>query len=701
MDGAPTIADLQRRLTQLEAENLALRAELQALHGANRTACEGKERLELAQRATGVGIFDWDMVCDVAYISPEWLRVYGLPENTGNLKQEDWLRLLHPEDRDSAAARAIEAARSGAPYEDEFRVIWPDDSVHWVHTGGRTLFDEHGRARRFLGTAVDLTRVKQVEQALRDAEDRMRLATEATGVGIWEWNVISNTIRWDAQMFQIYGITPTPDGLIPYNTWRSAVIPDDLPEQERILLETVRRLGHGSREFRISRPGESECRHIQAVETVRTDAKGRAEWVVGTNVDITARKQAAQALRQREAELRGITANLSRAKDAAENACNAKDQFLAVLSHELRTPLAPVRMAISTWEQQKDLLPPMFHQDLAMVRRNVDLECRLIDDMLDLNRITRGKLDLQFARVDLHEEARHAIQTVKTDAAGKQIVVSFDPDATQPVVVGDAARVQQVLWNLLKNAVKFTPPGGTVAMATRNTPDGHICLEVRDTGAGIEPHHMQRIFNAFEQGGPLVNRQFGGLGLGLTISKAIVEMHGGTLVSSSEGKGRGATFTLKLKVAAPTGPSAKDRQIANSAIGLSARRRNQLLRILLVEDHSDTAHIMKRLLGSFGYNVHTAGSVAEALAAAQAHFFDLVISDIGLPDGDGYGLMRQLIAQRPIKGIALTGYGMEDDVQQGIDAGFTAHLTKPISFEQLELTIRRVLEDGAAVHSED
>jgi CheY-like chemotaxis protein len=312
--------------------------------------------------------------------------------------------------------------------------------------------------------------------------------------------------------------------------------------------------------------------------------------------------------------------------------------------------------------------------------------------MLDLNRIARGKLELQFAPVDLHAEVRHAMQTVEEDAASKQLVMSFDADAAHAEVVGDAARLQQVLWNVLKNAVKFTPPGGSVSVRTYNTKPDRVCIEVRDTGPGIEPELVDRIFNAFEQGGAQVTRQFGGLGLGLAISKVLTEMHGGKLTARSDGKGLGATFTLDLELAAIPEASAEARGAAGApAPNASASKREEPTRILLVEDHKDTAHLMKRLLGGIGYDVQIAGTVAAALSADEARTFDLVISDLGLPDGSGYDLMRQLTARHPTKGIALSGYGMEEDVKQGVEAGFAAHLTKPINLEQLELTIQRVV----------
>ncbi len=403
-----------------------------------------------------------------------------------------------------------------------------------------------------------------------------------------------------------------------------------------------------------------------------------------------------EALRESEARLKASKAR-RRSRHGRRRARNrAKDHFLAVLSHELRTPLAPVRMAVSLWERRADELPLEFQQDLAMIRRNVDLECRLIDDLLDLNRIIRGKVDLQFTHVDLHKEVRHAIQTVDGEAKTKQVSISFAPEADEIQVVADATRLQQVLWNLLKNAVKFTPAGGAVGVRTYRNAEGNICIEVRDTGTGIEPADIEQIFNAFEQGGPDVTRQFGGMGLGLTISRALATMHGGKLTAHSEGRGRGATFMLELALGISSERiTGENRLPAPTKPGLSAENQKEILHILLVEDHVDTAKMLTRVLKSLGYGVQTAGTIAEALSAADTRPFDLLISDLGLPDGSGYDLVRQMRARRPTKAIALSGFGMEEDVQQGREAGFAKHLTKPVNFEQLELCIQDVMENGA------
>jgi nitrogen-specific signal transduction histidine kinase len=360
----------------------------------------------------------------------------------------------------------------------------------------------------------------------------------------------------------------------------------------------------------------------------------------------------------------------------------AKDQFLAMLSHELRTPLTPVLASASALESDR-ISPESMSESVQIIRRNVELEARLIDDLLDLTRISTGKVQLNLEIVDAHTLLRNALEICHTDIEQKHLKLQLDLAAQKVHLRADPARVQQILWNLIKNAIKFTPKGGAISIATSNDPDGQLRVEVADSGIGIEPEALPKIFDAFEQGG---RTKFGGLGLGLAISKTLAEAHEGTIAAESAGRNQGAKFSVVLPTSAKMGTAAVP------TILLASRPR-QSRRILLVEDHEDTNKSLTKLLRLRGYEVESASNIESALALAAAAEFDVLVSDIGLPDGTGIDLIRQLRSDRPPLAIALTGFGMEDDLRKTHEAGFYHHLVKPIDVNKLDLLI----QEGSSV----
>jgi PAS domain S-box-containing protein len=404
------------------------------------------------------------------------------------------------------------------------------------------------------------------------------------------------------------------------------------------------------------------------VNPVRDPSDGRVVQILSVSRDIT---------EERTAEER-----LLRMKEEAERANQAKDQFLAVLSHELRTPLSPVMMAVSELAGDRTL-DPAVQEQMAMIKRNVELEARLIDDLLDLSCVLNGKLRFDMHAVNLHQTLRYALDTCAHDLHAKQLRLTVSLKAPRYHVLADPARLEQVFWNLLKNAIKFTPQGGAVSVSSEASGDS-VRLIVTDNGIGMSAKDLARIFEPFEQADGHITRLFGGLGLGLAISRGVVERHGGKILAHSDGSGRGSSFTVELP--AHEVP-AEAQEVTNEPI---VEARSTIVRLLLVEDHADTAKTLARLLRNGGYHVQTANSATAALELASATPFDLLVSDIGLPDATGYELMRQLKARHGLKGIAMTGYGMEEDLKKGREAGFSEHLVKPIDVARLREAIRRV-----------
>ena len=393
------------------------------------------------------------------------------------------------------------------------------------------------------------------------------------------------------------------------------------------------------------------------------------------NATLEARNSALQ--REAEERMRRIRAEAARAEAEAANA--AKDRFLAMLSHELRTPLTPIIYAVALLEKDPNC-PGHIKEAAATIRRNVAAETRLIDDLLDLARIRSGKLTLEKEFADAHAILREAMDICFADTGKGVPKRSEQLRAENTRLEADPARLRQVFCNLLSNAVKFTPAEGTVLIRTANY--GHsLHVEVSDTGAGIEPHKLNSIFDAFEQAGTA--RSSAGLGLGLSICKALVVLHDGTIEAESAGLGAGASFIVKL----PCSDAAKSQAPPN----LAAESRPGPVRFLLVDDHADTLESLRSLLAREGHEVRTAATISQALEIAETYEFEILISDIALPDGQGTELLARLkSARNPPLGIALSGFGMEDDRKRSKRAGFAEHLTKPVDFAVLQRAIKRL-----------
>jgi PAS domain S-box-containing protein len=377
--------------------------------------------------------------------------------------------------------------------------------------------------------------------------------------------------------------------------------------------------------------------------------------------------------RQKELEL-----ELRKAKAAAEDASKAKNLFISILSHELRTPLTPALAVLSSLEGNSSLSAEVREQ-LKMVRRAIENEAGLVDDLLDLTRKSPGQVTLHFENVDVHETLKQSLKNLQRDADEKNLQVSVGLRARKHYVWADPRRLEQVFSNLLSNAIKFTPAGGAIAIRTSDVRE-KIRIQIADTGEGIRPDLLVSVFRAFEQAPE--SRKFGGLGLGLSIVKSLVTMHDGTVEAESAGPGKGATFTVELLT------------IENPAAGrakVSRSRTGKHYRLLLVEDDDDTRDALAQLLKGRGYAVTATGTVSEAIEAGTTEKFDLLLCDLGLPDGNGSDVIRYLKKKSALPAIAFTGFGQEEDVASALAAGFDSHITKPIKIQVLHETILKTL----------
>ena len=502
---------------------------------------------------------------------------------------------------------------------------------------------------------------------------RLRAEVQAKLAAIIEYSddaIISKTLdgvirTWNRGAERIFGFTAEEAVGQPL----LIIIPPDRHSEEPEILSRLRR-------------GE----RIEHYETVRRRKDGTlldVSVTVSPVRDSTGVIVGASKIARDITEQQRTLRELDAARKAAEAASRAKDHFLSILSHELRTPLTPALGGVSMLENRDDL-PEDVRTQLGIVRRNIETQARLVDDLLDLTRISRGIIEMHFETVDLHNLIRETAGTFQRELDDKEIAITLALHAREFHVWADPSRLQQVLFNLLSNALKFTPRGGSIALRTRTDASNRLMLTITDTGVGIESETLARLFQPFEQGHHgTTSRRFGGLGLGLSIARSLLQMHQGTIRALSEGANCGATFEVMLPTIAP----ADGRR---GEAGFLSDLKNLRLKILLVEDHEDSRRVLGKLLESFGCTVFSAGTVGEALLMAENRSFDLLVSDIGLPDGSGMDLMRAIGSRQKIKGIALSGFGQADDLRRSEEAGFEVHLTKPVNFQALQEVIKKV-----------
>jgi PAS domain S-box-containing protein len=441
----------------------------------------------------------------------------------------------------------------------------------------------------------------------------------------------------------------------------------DMPLEECPMAVTLKegRAVHGE-EIIVERSDGTRKNILPHPQPLR-DNSGKIVGAVNMLIDITERK--------------GAEAELKLAHDAAQKANRAKDDFLAALSHELRTPLSPVLLLASDAANNRDL-PPRVRTDFDTICKNIELEARLIDDLLDLSRLTLGKLTVDMKMLDTREPLLAALEKVENDISQKRIVLTLDLSNEHFSVKGDIVRLQQVFWNILKNAVKFTPANGNITVTSRaDTEKNELVIAISDSGIGMSADESSRVFEAFSQGDHAeTGKQFGGLGFGLAISHRLVDLHSGEIHAASDGPGKGSTFTIKL-------PLIKNEMQSPATFDDTPNPEKipkQGLRILLVEDHEPTRTSLTQLLLRRRHKITAVASLGGARAAVKNENFDLLISDIGLPDGTGFDLMKELQHNYGLKGIALTGFGTEEDIALSRKSGFVTHLTKPVRMESLD-----------------
>ncbi|BAY19778.1 two-component hybrid sensor and regulator [Anabaenopsis circularis NIES-21] len=801
-------ADMALTLQQLQQEKAERKQVEVALQ-------ESEQLLRLAIDAAWMGFWDWDIFTDKLIWSESHELLFGLSPGSFERTYAAFLACLHPEDRKSVTINITAALSNKTDYKDEFRIIWPDQSLHWISSQGKFYYDEQGQAVRMFGVCMDITGHKQTEENTRQLTSQVQeqanllnaiLATSVDHIYIFDRTGRHQYISHGGAA--ILGLKPQE---LLGKTLRDLNLPNDFAEQVETQQQAVMESGESVKD---------ECQlltieGLRDYEYILTPLRNHTQSIEGVIIvsrDITAHKKVEQSLRESEARFRRLFESnligvafwnmegyITDANDAylqlvgytrdefavvgkidwreltpaeylvldnhalaevqkngvsqiyekeyihhngqrvavvlgialladcqdrgvafvldisdrkraeqerdqllqteriarqeAEFANLIKDEFLAVLSHELRTPLNPI-LGWAKLLRNRQFDEKTTKQALETIERNAKLQTQLIEDLLDVSRILQGKLSLNVCPVSLVMVVQAALETVRLAAEAKsmQIHTVFDPNIGQ--VMGDPNRLQQVVWNLLSNAVKFTPASGQIEIQVKEI-DGQAQIQVSDTGKGIRPEFLPFVFDYFRQADGTTTRKFGGLGLGLAIVRQVVEMHGGTVKADSPGEGLGATFTVRIPLLVINEPVKRGENEFLSSESESPHLVG--IKVLVVDDEPDIRDLITFILHDYGVDVTAVTSATAALNELSQSLPDILISDIGMPEVDGYMLIRQLRQRSPQQGgnvpaIALTAYAGEINQQQALTAGFQLHIPKPVDPDALVSAIASLVK---------
>jgi PAS domain S-box-containing protein len=628
---------------------------------------EREDMLLMAQRAGGVAIFDWDVRSQTAHCSAEFFRIFGLPAREGTITGARWWSFVHPDDVEALQTHLTHANEGRGPATADYRITAADGARRWLSYAGQ--IQGPPERRRIVGTVLDITDRKRLEADLRqhaselsESRDVLALAMRGGSMGAWARNMVTDAVWWSPELEAIVGL-PAGGFEGTLAGFFDLVHPDDQPEARHVVSDAVERGTDYTIEFRFSH-ASGEWRWMEGRGRAVYNDDGSPRTLYGIGIDITSRKRAEMALHE--------------AKRAAESANQLKDQFLATLSHELRTPLNAI-LGYARMLQAGTIPVEKRPKAIDVIERNAVAQNQLIEDLLDMSRITAGKVRLDPAPIPVATVLREAVDAVKPTADGKTLTLDLELDPFAGMVTADTARLQQVFSNLLTNAVKFTPRGGRVSVSLRR--DGAaVEIGVADTGVGISPEFLPYIFEPFRQADARFDRGHGGLGLGLAITKQLVDLHGGSIRAASDGAGRGAAFTIRLPHASDALPLIADAVGAGPGAAFGSAASLKGLEILLVDDEPDTLTMFREALEGAGARVRTAANAPDALQLTDGWCPDLLVSDLGLPGMDGYDLLLALRARttHPFPAVAVSAYASTDDRARALAVGFRAHYAKPI-----------------------
>ncbi|HVY83139.1 MAG TPA: PAS domain S-box protein [Steroidobacteraceae bacterium] len=636
---------------------------------------DSETMLRLAIQGARVGTWASDLGNGTVYWSPELEHIFGLEPGSFEGTREAFVQRVHSEDRDLVREAVDRAIEKRTDYSVEFRFRHASGEWRWMDSRGRAVYDEDGRGVSVYGVGIDITDRKRAEQARAHLAAIVESSDDA---------IISKTLdgiitTWNVGASRLFGYTA--EEIIGQSIL--TIIPRELQHEESQILERLRR-------------GE-RIEHYETTRCTRDGQQLRVSLTVSPVRDSSGRIVGASKIARNITERERLLESERAARSHAERLSRIKDEFLATLSHELRTPLNAI-LGWSALLRQHTVLPEERTRGLETIERNARVQAQIINDLLDMSRIVSGKLHLDVQPIYLQDVISAAIETVRPSAEARHIRLTTLLDSTIGRTRGDPNRLQQVLWNLLTNAVKFTPQGGRIQVLLERV-SSHVEITVADSGVGIKAEFLPYVFDRFRQADASTTRRFGGLGLGLSIVRNLVEMHGGTVSVRSPGENQGTTFTIALPLLAlDSEPARRSQAPSADVVALEDIELPMLNKatILLVDDEVDTRLLMQRILEDRGARVLTAASASEALATLAGNGVDLLVSDIGMPGTDGYQLIRQVRAldgrrTGPLPAIAVTAYARPEDRQRSLLAGYQAHISKPLEARELIAAIASLL----------
>ena len=662
-DGTPSTA----RVSALDAT---------AAQRARHDLGELEARHSSALKAGRMGSWETDLIAMTRRWSPEGLALFGLdasqPDGRVGADDDEFLNALHPDDRHHVAGYYALADEQDS-FAAEYRIVRPGGVVVWLAGRGLVLArDAGGKAHRLVSIMADVTERRSAEEDLRIERERLTLALSAGRMGAFDLDIGTDVLWWSPQMYEVFGVSP--DSFVPTRESVAGLVhPDDFPKFARLRSDALAHKQAFEIEARILRP-DGKLAWVAHRGQSTYDANGKPYRSFGVTMDVTPRKLAEEALREADRK---------------------KDDFIATLAHELRNPLAPIRNAITLLRRDA----PPGDADASRYRdvifRQVGQMSRLLEDLLDVSRIARGQVQLRpawFSLASLFEQAVELAQPA-IDAMAHRLEVSLPPEPLG--LVGDGLRLVQVFSNLLINAAKYTPMHGHIALTGRLEGDW-IVVSVRDDGIGIGPEQMPNIFEMFNQVEDALHRSQGGLGIGLSLARGIVDLHGGRIEASSAGVGKGSTFSVTLPWTSArdeAGSTAVDDSADASSAAIASP-----LRILVADDVADIAETLAAILASLGHDVRIAHNGIDALESAAAFSPHVALLDLGMPGMSGYDVSRAIRAQawgHEMTLICQTGWGQEEDRRRSREAGFDHHLVKPLDVDELIALLKNSAERQA------